>query len=277
MEHEPNVSPATMVSYSGHVERHISPLLGGIMVARLQPSDVRRLIADRLRAGLSAATVGRIVTTLRIALGQAVKDRSLPDNAAAGVRLPRVIREPVRALTAEQVVKIRDAIRGDQFEAFYVLLMGSGLRAGEACGLDWRDIDFDRRSVFVRKGKTARAVRTVPISAEVVEVLRQHRATAKRVGPREPVFIGPRTKDRLVPSTVSHAFPRLLEAHGLPRMRVHDLRHGYATRSVARGVHMQVIADNLGHANPAITASTYAHVAPEHRREAADIVGSELA
>lgn len=274
--HGPNISAATRVSYSGHIEKHISPLLGGILIGKLQPSDVRRLIADRLAAGLSPATVGRIVTTLRIALGQAHRERSLPDNPAAGVRLPRVEHEPIRALTVEQVVRIREAIRGDQFEALYVLLMGSGLRVGEACALDWRDVDLDAGTVFIRRGKTARSVRTVPVGASVIAALRQHRAHAKRVGPGEPVFLGPRAGERLRTWTISHAFPRLLERHGLPPMRVHDLRHGYATRAVARGVHMRVIADNLGHSNPAITARVYAHVVPEDQRAAADIVGSEL-
>src|SRR5687768_9487074 len=59
--HGPSVRPSTRTSYTGHVKRHISPLLGGILVGKLQQSDVRRLIADRTTAGLSPATVARIV------------------------------------------------------------------------------------------------------------------------------------------------------------------------------------------------------------------------
>jgi len=126
-DHGPNVGPRTHVSYRGHVELHIAPLLGGILTARLQPGDVRRLIADRLRAGLSPATVGRIITTLRIALGQAVRDRTIPDNPASAVRLPRVDREPIRAASAADIVALREAVRGDELEALYVLLMGTGI------------------------------------------------------------------------------------------------------------------------------------------------------
>jgi len=272
-EHTPNVGRRTAVSYAGHVERHISSLLGGILLPRLQPSDVRRLIADRLRAGISPSTVGHIVTTLRIALNQAVRDRVLVENAASAVRLPKVQREPVRPLTASEAVRIRDAVRGDPLEALYVLLMGTGMRLGEACGLDWRDIDLEAGTAFIRHGKTARSVRTVPLSAPVVLALRAHRS--RRIG-SEAVFLGPRSGKRLSTATVSHAFPRLLQRAGLRPMRVHDLRHGFATRAVAKDVHMRVIADILGHANPSITANTYAHVAPDDQREAADAVGSEL-
>lgn len=277
IDHGPSIGARTLVSYRGHVEQHISPLLGGILVARLQPSDVRRLIADRLAAGLSPATVGRVVTTLRIAINQLVRDRAITDNPAADVRLPRVEREPVRALTAEQVSRIREAVRGNPLEAVYVLLMGTGMRAGEACDLDWRDVDLDHGSAFIRKGKTPRSRRTVHLSAPVVAALLAHRARAKRVGANVPVFLGPRGGERLLPSTINHSFRRLLARSGLPPMRVHDLRHGFATRAVARGVHMRVIADSLGHSNPSITANIYAHVVPDDQRAAADVVGSELA
>ena len=276
-EHGPSVRPSTKRSYAGHIERHISPLLGGIIVARLQPSDVRRLIADRLAAGLSPSTVGRIVTTLRIALNQAVNDRSLPDNAASAVKLPRVNREPVRAATADDYARIREAVRGDWLEALYVLLMGTGMRCGEACDLNWRDVDLDAGTVFIRRGKTARSVRTINLSASVVSALRAHRAATKRIGPNEPVFLGPRSGERLRTWTVSHTFPRLLERHGLPRMRVHDLRHGFATRAISRGASLRTVADILGHSRPSITSDIYAHAIPEDQRQAVDFVGSELA
>lgn len=275
-EHKPSVTERTMVSYRGHVTRHISPLLGGILLGRLQPSDVRRLVADRISAGLAPATIVRIVTTLRIALKQAVADRIIPDNPASGVKLPKVVREPIRALTTEHARRIREAIRGDELEAVYVLLMGTGMRAGEACGLDWRDVDLDAGTAFIRRGKTARSIRTVYLSAPVVMALRAHRARAKRVGPNEPVFYGPRSDRRLLTSTLSHAFPRILERAGLPRMRVHDLRHGYATRAISRGASIPTVANNLGHSRASITADIYAHAIPEDQRIASDLVGSEL-
>ena len=276
-EHRPSIRPSTAESYRLHIDKHISPLLGGIIVARLQPSDVRRLIADRLRVGLSPATVGRIVTTLRIALNQAVADRELPDNAAALVKLPRVNREPVRAATADDLHRLREAVRGDELEALYVLLLGTGMRVGEACALNWRDVDLDRGTVFVREGKTARAVRTIDLSQPVVDALKAHRIRAARIGPSVPVFLGPRSGERLQRWTVSHHFPRLLARAKIPPMRVHDLRHAFATRAISRGASTRSVADILGHSRPSITTDVYAHAVPEDQREAVDFVGSELA
>jgi integrase len=277
--HKGTVRASTAVSYAGHINLHISPLLGGIMVAKLRPADVRRLIAELHRKKLSPATIGRIVTTLRMALAQGVRERSLADNAAAGVALPRVEHEPVRALTEATATAIIDATANTFIGDLVVLLLGSGLRVGEALGLDWRDVG--EGFVVVRRSKTK--VRAVPISADAVEALERHRKASRRYGPDVPVFLmqrrarKPENGDRLPVATVTHAFPRILEVAGLPRMRVHDLRHGVATLMVARGVHMRLIAQQLGHADPAITARTYAHVLPEQAMDSVQVLNRRKA
>lgn len=260
--HGPRVRASTLRSYRGHIKNHIAPLLGGILVAKLRPSDVRRLITVTLARGASASTVGRIVTTLHIALETLVEERALVDNPAA-VKLPKIDREPIRPLTGPEARAVSGAIVDDRYEPLYRLLMGSGMRLGEACGLDWRDVHLDEAFVVVRRSKTK--ARSVPISADAVAALRGHRSS---IDPEAPVFLGPRTGERLSTMTVSHAFPRLLRKAGLRPMRVHDLRHGVATTMLAAGVPMRVIAEQLGHANPAMTAKVYAHVIPESQRAA---------
>lgn len=263
---KPTVRASTYTSYEGHVRLHISPLLGGIRVARLTTKDVRRLIDDRLAAGKSPTTIRRIITTLQMALNRGVREGDLTTNVVNGVRLPRAERHEITAMTDEQATRILDAVQGDEWETLYVLLLLTGLRLGEACALDWRDIDFDRGTVFVRSGKTRAAARTIPLTGEVKAALLRHRAQASRLGLDEPVFLGPRRGERLRGDVITHAFPRLLKRHGLPRMRVHDLRHGTATLLLAQGVPMRDIADLLGHSTPSVTMNVYAHVSEEMRR-----------
>lgn len=273
-----NIAPATYVAYSGHVENHINPLLGHLTVGALHQRDVRRLINDRLGKVKSTATVVRIVATLRSALQQAVEDGELATNVAR-VKLPRVVSEPVEAMTPERAFLVLDAVKGDDLEALYVLLLGTGLRAGEACALDWKDVDLDAPHVFVRKGKTKSAGRVVPLPSFVVPVMKAHRIAAKRYGPDEPVFLGLRgaaKRERLRVTTVSHAFPKLLVRKGLPRMTVHQLRHAAATLMVAKGVPMRTVAEILGHANPSVTANVYAHVSQESKRAAIEVLDAAL-
>lgn len=287
---KPSIRPSTWRSYEGHVRLHISPLLGGIGLVRLRPSDVRRLKASLLteprvmttvsgakvvKPPRSAATVGRILTTLRIALNQAVRDRLLPDNPADAVPLPRVELEPIAPLTEADAEAIIAACRGSSVEHLVVLLLGSGMRLGEALGLDWRDVDLEAGYVVVRHSKTR--VRAVPVSDDAVESLRVQKGATPRYGPTEPVFISQkrsrltRQRERMRADSALGIFQKRLEDARLPRMRLHDLRHGVATLLVARGVHMRVIAEQLGHRNPSMT-NRYAHVVPASQREAVDLL-----
>ena len=151
---KPSIAPATFTSYSGHVENHIDPLIGHLPVGSLRPTDVHRLIARLLEQDKSAATVQRIVTTLRMALGQAVRDGELTVNVAQ-VKLPRVDRPPVEAMTDAQAQALIVAVKDDTFETLYTVLLGTGMRLGEACALDWRDVDLKHGTVFVRQGQDA--------------------------------------------------------------------------------------------------------------------------
>ncbi|HEY3546886.1 MAG TPA: tyrosine-type recombinase/integrase [Propionicimonas sp.] len=288
-----SVREGTLTSYRDHVRNHISPLLGGIPLSMLRPQDVLRLQAQLLakrsgrgkapgpgkkdeRPTLSPSTVARVLTTLRIALAAAVRMQAVPQNVAMLTgRLPRVERQPVEAMTPAMADRYRDAFTDTWLGPLVRLLVGSGLRLGEALSLDQGDCHEDEGWVRIRKSKTS--IRAVPISLDAREAVKAARKDAIRIGPREPLFFAPRedrsgVRGRLHAHTVSHAVPRMAEAAGLPRISPHGFRHGAATIMVARGAHMRVVAAQLGHANPALTARVYAHVVPESQQAAADLL-----
>lgn len=269
------VGRSTLVSYTGHVQNHIVPMLGGLEIGTLRPRHIDALIDDRLRAGLSPATVGRIVTTLRIALGAGVRRGELQSNPAARVDLPKVEREPIEPMTEADADALVAAFRDHWLGPLVRLLAGSGLRLGEALSLNQGDADPDAGFVRIRKSKTS--IRAVPISDDAAVAIREAVAAAPRRGRDEPLFFGPRRnrkgyRDRLRGWTVSHTVPRVIEAAGLQRLTPHGFRHGAATLMVAKGAHMRVIAAQLGHRNPALTARVYAHVIPESQRDAANLL-----
>lgn len=266
--HARSIRVSTADSYRTHIRLWISPLLGGIPLARLRPSDVRRLIADMERHGKSAGYIHLVIRTLSAALNAAVNDRTLTDNATRGVRLPRLERHPVAALTRDAADAILDATAGTWVERPVRVWLGSGLRRGEVLGLDQGDIDTEGRFVRVRVSKTV--VRAVPVTDDAVSALREAVLVAPRRGPHEPVFYGARTGDRLRGDSITHALPRILERAGLGHLTPHALRHGAATLMLTDGASMRVIAEQLGHASPALTARVYAHVVPQSQRTAVD-------
>lgn len=256
---QPTVAPGSLVAYRGHVENHIKPLLGGIFVAELHQRDVRRLIRDRITAGKSAQTVVGIVSTLRSALAVAVRDGDLPANVAAGLDLPRVDRAPVEAMTPERATAILEAVKDDDHGSLYVTLLGTGLRLGEALALDWQDIDLDSGRLTVKAGKSRSARRSLPLPRFVVTALRKHKVA--KGGRNGPVWA-------ISKSTALRTFRGLLAEADVPYLTLHQLRHGTATLLLQRGVPMREISDILGHASPALTARTYAHVSEAQKRRA---------
>jgi integrase len=267
-----SIRPSTRALYRSHIETHIVPALGRIQLTELQPRHVETFVAElaakKSRAGkpLGPATIRGIVTTLRAALATGVRRRELPDNAAAGVETPEYRPEPVVGMTPKEAAALVQAVKGHWLEQLVRFLLGSGVRIGEALALDQRDIEPG----FVRVRRPKTVPRAVPISADAAAALAEAIRLAPRSGPKEPVFYGPKTGDRLTREVATHALPRLLERAGVRRMTPHSLRHGTATLMLSAGTPMRVIAEQLGHANPAMTARVYAHVTPAAAKLALD-------
>ncbi|WP_432486898.1 tyrosine-type recombinase/integrase [Kineococcus sp. SYSU DK018] len=292
----PKVRPATYRGYEMYVRRHLVPGLGRKRLSRLSPADVRAFLADRRAAGLSPASVKQVHAILRTALQHAVREDLLPRNVARLVVVPNAPRHEWQPLSIEEARALLDAARGDRLYPLWAVALAVGLRRGEALGLRWCDVDLDAGLLHVRQAlqrtteglvlvppKSERSRRTVPLPAVARGALREHRqamvAEALRSG-------RPMTADTLVfttpigtpmdPRNVSRAFVELLQAAGLRRVRLHDLRHTCATLLLAQGVPARVVMEVLGHSGITLTMNTYGHVLPTMLQEAAQSMDDAL-
>lgn len=254
---------------------------------------------EEKEAGQSPQSVAHHRAVLRNALNTALKHSLIGQNAAALADPPHVPQREYDALTPAKAQAILLAIEGDRLEALYQLLLATGLREGEALGLRWEDLDLQGETVSVHRTlqrvdgqwcflepKTNRSRRTVPLPDMVAQALREHRA--RQTGERlltGPAWQGEQwgglvftteTGGPLSQATVAHHFAALLAKTGLPRMRVHDLRHGAASLMAAMGVPARVAMELLGHSQIATTMNIYTHVAPEYGREAMERVSRGL-
>ena len=172
-----------------------------------------------------------------------------------------------------------------------------GLRLGEALSLAWDDVDFDKGTLTVRRAlqritghglqlvgpKSWRSFRTLTLPRVTVEALRQHRVGQQKeqlaAGGRwrHSGFVFTTTIGTLLDeSNVRKAFVMLLAQAGLPRIRLHDLRHTYASLLLAQGVDPRTIMEILGHSQVSLTLNTYSHILPSLKREAADKMDAVL-
>jgi integrase len=242
---------------------------------------VEEFVEDRLRhvspsknKRLSPATVGKILVTLRSALAEA----DLRENPAARVEAPKVERRVPRIVGTDEAARILDAVEGSWVEAICRFLFGSALRIGEAVSINQSDIDWEHSMVQIRDSKTT--IRRVEVTDDAMDALRLALTQAPRRGAHEPVFFSPRARrdgvrDRLLPSSVTHALPRILQGASIEPLTPHGLRHAHATVALENDVALEAIAHQLGHRSLTMTRR-YAKVTDELRRSALSKVGGSV-
>ena len=182
------VAPSAVVSYWTVARHHIIPSLGSKRVVNLTSADIDRLLSAKLDSGLSVSTVRRIRSVLGQAIDQGIRWGSVNRNVARLSRAPKEQRREGRTLTYEQARRLLKELEGHRHEALYSLMLSTGLRRGEALGLQWRDFDEEARIISVRRQlkreggslitadtKTARSRRSVNLPRGLVHLLGEHR------------------------------------------------------------------------------------------------------
>jgi integrase len=247
---------------------------------------------------LSVGTLHKVRGVLHAALNGAIRRGLIDRNPAHWVELPparrpkavvwteaRVAnwlatgeRPRVAVWTPEQTAMFLEASRGHDLFGLYLLVALLGLRRGEAAGIRWCDLDLDRGLLMVSHQvhdhngrtvicppKTQSSVRTVALPRVAVTVLRRLYEAQRRcssVGvPTGFVFV----KSRGVPFSpgyLTHTFRRLAARSGVPPIRLHDLRHGAASLTLAAGGELKVVQEMLGHDSIVLTADTYTSLLP---------------
>lgn len=297
----PKIRPSTYISYESIVHGHLIPAFGPTRLDKLTPSMVQKFLNAKQASGLSPRRVEYLHAVLRRALGQAVKWRLIPVNVCTLVDPPTVERHTVAAMTPSQAQELLTVFEGHRLEGLVTVVLGLGLRIGEALGLKWSEVDLEHGQLrivatlqrlpdqdgvlqwMLGEPKSRRSRRALPLPASVADALRAERSrqrlTQLASGPRWQetgyVFTGS-SGEPWTESGVLHSFQAQLAAAGLPRMRLHDLRHGCATLLLAKKVPARVVMEILGHSQISLTMDTYSHVVPALLSDAADAMDAAL-
>ncbi len=262
-----NLKASTIKFYGANLERHVLPLLGSRPLTAVSRLDARELIATSRRKGLKLNTVKGIARTLSTVLSQAVEDQKVPANPA--LRMGRYLRrgdEPkpdIHPLTRSEAAHLVAIAREHfpQWHPWVLLALRTGLRLGEQIALQWGDVDWLGRFVLVQRNRV-RGVLTSPkshqqrrvdlsaqLSAALLEWRRYQRARWLKKGKDLPVWVFPsREGTALEERNVRHVFTRMLEKGELRQIRIHDLRHTYASLLLQQGESIVYVKEQLGHA-----------------------------
>ena len=281
----------THKSYLQHINNHLIPGLGHIVLAKLMPSDIESYYASALNKQgkygnpLSRRTVMYHGAILRNALNYAVNTEGLlAVNQASKVPLITPDTETPTPWTLDELKTFLKEASTHRLYFYYRLIAYTGARRGELLALKWADFDGKRIAITKSGIKTKKTKggnkREVSLDPVTIEQFNAHRKRQIE----ERLYMGSSwtetgyvfVKENGTPleeGTVTHLFIKLHKIAGLRHNRLHDLRHLHATELLRLGEPLHVVSKRLGHADPAITATVYAHVSDEQ----ADNAGNTFA
>jgi integrase len=268
----PKRKPRTVFDYERIIAQRIKPELGHIPVRTLSWAQVNAFHGSMSK---TARRANYVVSTLRAALNFAerVGVRPKHSNPCKGVEFFREGKRE-RFLSEAEIGAAADAIEGAERDgkigphaaAGLRLALFTGARSGEITAIKWDHIDWDRKLIRLPDSKLNEA-RTIHLSDAAVEVLK----TLPHVGPF--VIAGAKTGEPY--KNLSRAWGVAREYAGLDDVRLHDLRHSYASLCAANGVSLQMIGKLLGHRVVA-TTQRYAHLARDHVATVNDEIGAVM-
>lgn len=303
------VEPSTAESYARNLRLHVLPSLGGVRLQALEGPQLNVLYAQLResgrkdgKGGLSARSVRYTHTIVHAALDDAVRWGRVVANAADRADPPSAKQAKAPEMTVWSQAELRaflDGTEGERNHAAWTFLATSACRRGEALGIRWSDLDLDAtpatasirqqvtvvgHSVVTKPRTKGDKPRTIELDARTVAVLRSWRARQAQ----ERLLVGAGYRDNgLVfcrpdgephhPEKFTREFSRRLARApfaGLPKIRLHDLRHTWATLALVAGVDVKIVSERLGHASPVVTWQTYQHVIRGMQTDAAERVAA---
>lgn len=249
--------------YRRRVDRHVLPTLGAAPLATIAKPHVMRWRDDLARA-LAPAHVNSMIGTLSSLFAYAIDQRWVGENPCAGLVRVEVPEATFRWLKSGDEIVALLAACAPTIRPIVALLVGTGMRVDEALHLRWTDVDLERRLIHVHRGRQGTTksgkARPVPIFDNVLPMLRE--LALRRAG-ATVVFPNPDGKPRSKPG-VFKPFKAALDRAGIDRkLRLHDLRHTFASLYLLDGGDIFRLSKILGHSTVATTERVYAHMKPD--------------
>lgn len=295
-----NTKPHTKKSYQSIIKNHINPAIGAIKLTSLTPMHVQRLINSirstkktMLGDKVNPKTVKNVHGVLHSALNQAVQCGLIRTNPADRTILPKRAKADIHVLDEQQIPAFFKAIEGHPFQYLYMVDLFTGMRQSELLGLQWPDIDFEAKTITVKrqlqylgtidggyqyatpKNNKSRLIMLPDIAVQALKNQRARQSEMRlAVGeawsnPDNLVFTN-ELGEHIKHDVIYRHLKRIFAQMGVPNMRFHDLRHSYAVLSLQSGCDIKTVQENLGHYAAAFTLDTYGHVTEHMRRESAD-------
>ena len=274
------VRQSTYHMYVRCLKNYILPFFGEMPLNKITSKAVQEFVNTMLRQGMNPKTIKYCVARLKSILLCAEAD-GIITMPVIRPNYPKQCKQERPILSDEDFDKLNDYLlqENDAISTALLIVMHTGIRIGEACALQWSDVDFKTGSIYIRHSvkryyipeemrtvcelgepKTTKSKRRIYISKWLADILKQRQATG---------FVCTGTKKFCNPETMRNVFNRRLKQLNISHIRFHDLRHGFATRAInGAGIDPKTVAEILGHEHCDITLDIYTSCTAQMQIEA---------
>ena len=251
VDRRPRLASSTWRRVESRMRVHVIPKVGTVKLADFDTADVLRVLSEIPGAVLA----NRTLDDMRAVLGHALVLGWLEQNVAAGVKKRREIHRE-SYLNRKELERLWEVLPKMPSADLIRFLMVTGCRLNEARLLMWSDI---HGNTWVKRPLTTKSRRahSVPLLAAALSVIQRQR--------RRGLYVFSRSDGSAIGS-VQKVWQTARRKAGFPDLRIHDLRHTFASLALQGGVSLQIVGKMLGHSTPSVT-HRYAHLEIEHVRE----------
>ena len=302
------LAKSTLARERQDIDRFL-PVLGNLKLTELRPEHFRQLYANLRKVKnqktgkpLSECTVEGVHACLCGILSDAMEGGFLDHNPAwrtyryAGKKKEKVIAD--EATTQRLIAALEE--ESLKYETYFKLIIATGMRRGECCGLQWGDINWDERSIHIQRNvvkvtgediivketKTVAGDRYVYFSLEMESLLKEFQRECawetetydgRKLEDADYIFRRHGSRLPMTPTTFTWRFKLILKKHGLPTaLNVHSLRHTNASLLIAGGADVATVAGLLGHSQPSTTLDIYTHAFDKNKKAASQVLQEGL-
>lgn len=285
---ESNLAENSRSSYQGFLDNWILPALGEYKLTEVTPAMVSALLLDMQQQGKAVATRTKVYNILNGLFEMAFLQDAIPVNPMLKVQRPKARKDEQAStepetLTAEQVQQLLAFMEGEplQWRVFVHVLLDTGIRRGEACALQWANIDFQGGAVLIDKTLNytpAKGVyqgtpkngkrRVVYVGGKTLSLLRQLREEQAGRCVSQWCFTQQDSPEPMHPQSPTRYFKKLSGRCGIA-LHPHMTRHTFASLALTNGGDVVSVSQVLGHSDTSVTLRVYAHASEESARKAA--------
>ena len=279
-------------NYQGYLDKKIYPALGDLKLPEITPAQITALLLDIQAEGKAHSTVIKVYTILHSFFKMAYLGDMIDRNPMDKVERPKPRKDEVKAsgplaYTPSEVQKIVAGLEREplKWRTLVHLLIDTGIRRGECCALQWKNIDFATGAVSIRGNlcytKTKGVyldtpknshLRTVYVGERAFALLRQLRVEQAKKSISAYVFTQEASPEPMHPQSPTRYLKKFSVRYGVPDLHPHKLRHTFASIAITNGADIASVSEALGHSDKAVTLRMYTHADQESISQAAQIV-----